>query len=235
MYPMARMNDHDQPIGEDLAGWTPPGPTTPISLQGRTVVLEPAHRMQHTIPLFHALQEGEDSMWTYMPWGPFQDAAELGQLIDRLNGFEDWVPYVVIVDGNICGLCCYLRIDPPGGVIEIGGISWAPSLQRTPAATEAIHLLMDHAFALGYRRVEWKCDALNEPSRRAAERFGFTYEGTFAKATHYKGRNRDTAWFAVVDDDWPRLGARIRTWLDPANFDERGQQRRRMSELLIGG
>lgn len=169
-----------------------------------------------------------------MPWGPFVDAAELGQLCDRLTALPDWVPYAVVVDGEPAGMCSYLRMDAPAGVIEIGGIAWAPTLQRTTASTEAIILLVAHAFESGYRRVEWKCDDLNAASRAAAERFGFAYEGTFRKATHYKGRNRDTAWFAIVDDDWPRLRARFATWLDPANFDEHGQQRRRLSEILVG-
>jgi RimJ/RimL family protein N-acetyltransferase len=128
------------------------------------------------------------------------DAAELGQLIDQLRRLDDWVSYVVMVDGEVSGFCNYLRMDPKGGAIEIGGITWAPHMQRSPASTEAIHLLVDQAFAAGYRRVEWKCDSLNEPSRRAAERFGFVYEGTFTKATHYKGRNRDTAWYAIIDE-----------------------------------
>jgi RimJ/RimL family protein N-acetyltransferase len=227
-------NEYDQPIGDDLAGWSPPEPVEPTPLAGRHLRLEPLQRTRHAIPLFHAYRSSDASLWTYMPWGPFVDAAELGQLCDRLTALPDWVPYAVVVDGEPVGMCCYLRMDAPGGVIEIGGIAWAPALQRTTASTEAIVLLITHAFDSGYRRVEWKCDDLNAASRAAAERFGFTYEGTFRKATHYKGRNRDTAWFAIVDDDWPRLQARFATWMDPANFDEDGRQRRRLSEILVG-
>ena len=133
--------------------------------------------------------------------------------------------------GRAEGVASYLRITPAVGSIEVGHICLSPRLQATVAATEAMFLMMDWAFASGYRRYEWKCDALNLPSRRAAERFGFSYEGTFRQATIYKGRNRDTAWFAMVDRDWPGLQRAYRTWLDPANFDAAGRQRQRLSDL----
>ncbi|MGI9606140.1 MAG: GNAT family N-acetyltransferase [Acidimicrobiales bacterium] len=231
---MARTNDHGQPIGDDLGGWTSPAPIDPTVLEGRTVKLEPIERTRHAIPLFHAFKPASESLWTYMPWGPFADAAELGQLFSDLTGRPDWVPYATVVDNELVGFLCYLRMDPTAGVIEIGGISHSPALQRSTASTEAIYLMIDQAFEVGYRRVEWKCDSLNAASCAAAKRLGFSYEGTFAKATHYKGRNRDTAWFAIVDDDWPKLRSRLLTWLDPANFDEDGSQRRRLEELLIG-
>ncbi len=231
---MTSSNAFGQPIGDSLGTWTPPEPVEPTALDGRHMRLEPLQRTRHAIPLFHAYRNDDESLWTYMPWGPFVDAAELGQLCDRLASLEDWVPYAVVVDGEPVGMCCYLRMDPPGGVIEIGGIAWAPALQRTTASTEAIILLIQQAFDSGYRRVEWKCDDLNAPSRSAAERFGFTYEGTFRQATHYKGRNRDTAWFAITDGEWPRLQTRLATWMDPANFDEQGRQRRSLSQILVG-
>ena len=164
-----------------------------------------------------------------MHYGPFADAGELAAALGQLDGMPDWQVHSIAVDGTLLGFLCYLRIDPSGGVIEIGGVTFSEALQRTRAATEAIYILVANAFALGYRRVEWKCDDLNEPSRRAAVRLGFTYEGTFRQATHYRGRNRDTAWFAIIDRDWPALDAEFQRWLADDNFDEAGSQRTRLS------
>ncbi|MDH3462829.1 MAG: GNAT family N-acetyltransferase, partial [Acidimicrobiia bacterium] len=129
------------------------------------------------------------------------------------------------------GFASYLRIDAPGGVIEVGSIVFSPALQRTRSATEAIYLMIDNAFELGYRRCEWKCDDLNAASRRAAKRFGFRYEGTFLQGTHYKGRSRDTAWYAITDRQWPGLKAAFESWLDPMNFDDTGEQRTTLESL----
>jgi RimJ/RimL family protein N-acetyltransferase len=135
-------------------------------------------------------------------------------------------------DGRAGGIASYLRIDPGNGVIETGHIAYAPALQRTPAATEAMYLMMARVFdELGYRRYEWKCDALNAPSRTAAERLGFRFEGIFRQAVITKGRNRDTAWYAVIDKDWPALKRAFQRWLDPSNFDASGRQRERLSDL----
>ncbi len=229
-----RTNDHGQLIGDDLGEWTPPDPITPTAIEGTSVAVEPLRRTSHAIPLFHAYKGAPETLWTYVPWGPFIDAAELGQLCDDLVRRDDWVSYAVVVDGNPLGICSYLRMDPRNGVIEIGGITWSPALQRTRASTEAIVLLLRQAFEAGYRRVEWKCDDLNLASRNAAKRFGFTYDGTFRKATHYRGRSRDTAWYSIIDDDWPRIDMRLQTWMDPANFDENGVQRRRLDDLIVG-
>src|SRR4029077_13750033 len=136
-----------------------------------------------------------------------------------------------LADEQPAGVASYLRIAPDSGSIEVGHIHYSPRLQRIPAATEAMYLLMKRAFALGYRRYEWKCDELNAPSRAAAQRLGLSYEGTFRQAVVYKGRNRDNAWFAAVDAEWPALRAAFRAWLDPANFDDRGRQRTRLAEL----
>jgi RimJ/RimL family protein N-acetyltransferase len=140
-----------------------------------------------------------------------------------------------IVDKRIpqaVGVATHMRIDPPAGVIEVGGIAFSPRLQKSPVATEAMYLMMSRAFDdLGYRRYEWKCDALNAPSRAAAKRLGFRYEGTFRQATVYKGRNRDTAWFSITDGEWPALRAAFQQWLDPANFDAEDKQRTRLSQL----
>ena len=228
---MARVNEFGQPIGDDLGRWTPPLPPEHSELEGQYVRLEPLQRARHAIPLFHTFKFADDSLWTYMALGPFSDAAELGQLVDAMNKAPDTHPYAVIVENEVHGFLSYLRTQADIGVIEIGWITFSPMLQRTTATTEAITLLLDHAFSSGYRRVEWKCDALNQPSRNTAERLGFRYEGTFAKATHYKGRNRDTAWFAMTDDDWKDAGRRLRTWLAPENFDADGTQRQRLGDI----
>ena len=133
--------------------------------------------------------------------------------------------------GAVRGFASYLRLDPPNGAVEIGSILYSPTLQRTTAATEAIYLMIRHAFANGCRRVEWKCDALNAPSVAAGERLGFRYEGTFRNATHYKGRNRDTAWFAITLEDWPETRAALESWLDPSNFDAEGRQTHSLASL----
>ncbi len=228
---MTRVNEFGQPIGDDLGRWTPPLPPEHVEREGTHVRLEPLQRARHAIPLFHTFKFADDSLWTYMALGPFADAAEIGQLIDAMNKAPDTQPYAVIVENEVHGFLSYLRLQADIGVAEIGWITFSPMLQRTTATTETIFLLLDHAFASGYRRVEWKCDALNQPSRNAAERLGFSYEGTFSKATHYKGRNRDTAWFAMTDDDWVDNGRRLRSWLAPDNFEEDGTQRQRLGDI----
>lgn len=224
-------NEFGQPISNDLGSWTPPGMPEHQTLTGRWVRLEPFQRARHAIALFHTFQYADASLWTYMPFGPFRDGAELGQLLDAFDRNRDSLPFVVIVDGEAHGFISYLRIQHDIGVLEIGGIAFSPMIQRSTATTEAVFLLMRHAFFSGYRRVEWKCDALNEPSRNAAQRLGFMYEGTFRKATHYKGRNRDTAWFAVTDDDWVVTERVLSKWLSLDNFDADGKQRVRLGDM----
>ncbi len=231
---MTETNDFGQPIGPDLAGWTAPGRPTGKRLVGSRVELEPLTRERHGDSLYRAFAEADGSMWTYMWSGPFADATELGTTIDFLVNNPDFVPYAVVVDGVPVGMASYLRIDPAGGVVEIGSIAFGPTLQQSTPATEAIYLMIDHVFGLGYRRCEWKCDDLNVPSRAAALRFGFRYDGTFRKATHYKGRSRDTAWYSITDDEWPAVEDRFRTWLSPENFDEQGRQRSRLGSITPG-
>ena len=187
--------------------------------------LEPLDRERHASPLFAAFEDAPQSIWTYMTFGPFLEVAELAATIDALVADPDWQPYAIVVAGMALGFMSYLRIDQRNGVIEIGSIVLSPSLQRTTPATEALYLLIKNAFDVGYRRCEWKCDDLNVPSRLAAERLGFRYEGTFRKATHYKGRSRDTAWFAITDDEWPALDTAFRAWLSDGNFGPDGRQR----------
>jgi RimJ/RimL family protein N-acetyltransferase len=171
------------------------------------------------------MEGSPDAMWTYTPYGPFTDVAAVAGTINAMVEQDDWQPYAVVVDHIPLGFATYLRVKPRDGVIEVGGIAFSPALQRTTAATEALHLLIRNAFDLGYRRCEWKCDDLNSPSRIAAERLGFRYEGTFQQATHYKGRNRDTAWYAITDAEWPPLDTAIRAWLSMDNFEDTGLER----------
>ena len=224
---MSRKNKFGQPVGVALKGEFP-RPRPPRSLmQGRYCRLVPV-APEHAEDLFAAFARAEDGRdWTYLPLDPFTSVEECRAWIMQAAASEDPLYYTVLdQDGRAVGWASYLRIDPAGGVIEVGWINFSPLLQRTRASTEAMYLMMARAFdELGYRRYEWKCDSLNAPSRRAADRLGFSYEGTFRQATHYKGRNRDTAWFSILDQEWPAQKARFEAWLDPGNFDEDGRQR----------
>jgi RimJ/RimL family protein N-acetyltransferase len=221
---MSPVNEFGQTVGEDLGDWSAPPTPEPVSLKGAYASLEPL-RPDHAFSLFPTFSAAPDSLWTYMSIGPFSSEAEMASAFAAQIALPDWLPFAILVDGKAVGFLSYLRIDASGGVIEIGSIVFAPELQRTTAATEAIYLLLDYAFGLGFRRCEWKCDDLNAPSRRAAQRLGFSYEGTFAKATHYKGRNRDTAWYAITDTEWPGIERAFKAWLAPENFDAEGRQR----------
>ena len=165
--------------------------------------------------------------------GPFADFESYRAWLSESARTSDPLFFAVVetASGRAVGVASYLRIAPQYGSIEVGHLNFSPALQRTPAATEAMYLMMERAFRLGYRRYEWKCDALNAPSRRAAQRLGLSFEGVFRQATVYKGRNRDTAWYAAIDRDWPALQAAFSRWLDPANFDESGRQRVALSAL----
>jgi RimJ/RimL family protein N-acetyltransferase len=174
--------------------------------------------------------------WTYLPYGPFVDTASHRDWVAEAAAGDD-PQFHAIVDaasGQALGVASYLRIAPASGSIEVGHIRYAPALQGTVAATEAMYLMMQRVFALGYRRYEWKCDALNAPSRRAAQRLGFSFEGVFRQATVYKGRNRDTAWYSVIDREWPALDEVFRRWLAPGNFDGGARQRESLSALTAG-
>jgi len=228
------VNALGQPIGFQVAGWTPPPRPPREAMIGRTCRVEPLDPSRHGAQLHaaHSL-DADGRNWTYLPYGPF---ATLDSYMTWLRGVAagDDPMFHAIVDlasGEAVGVASYLRIDPPAGSIEVGHINYSPKLQRTVAATEAMYLMMQRAFELGYRRYEWKCHALNAPSRGAAQRFGFSYEGIFRQARVDKGRNRDTAWYAMIDREWPALDAAFRRWLDPANFDGQGRQRARLAEL----
>lgn len=222
----------DRRFGPPVPGFTPPPVPAGKVLDGRHVRLEPLSAARHGAALFAAYR-GDDRVWDYLPYGPFSDEAGYLDWLGSVEGAADPYFYAIIDKGTglAAGVASYLRITPAMGSIEVGHINLAPSLQKTRAATEAMALMMEWAFQAGYRRYEWKCDALNLPSRRAAERLGFSYEGTFRQAAVVKGRNRDTAWFAAIDAEWPRLKAAFDTWLDPANFDASGRQKRSLAAL----
>ena len=225
----------EQPIGKPVAfgGATPPVHTV---LSGRRVVLRPIDPANDAEPLYAAshLPVGDPTLWTYLYDGPYPDLESFRESLEEQAARHDYV-FFTVTDANDyrpLGIASYLSIVPEHGVIEIGNIWFSPELQRTAAASEAIFLLARHAFdELGYRRLEWKCNALNEPSRIAAARFGFRFEGVFLNHRVVKGHNRDTAWFAITEERWPVVRDAFERWLSPENFDAEGHQRSRLSEL----
>ena len=222
----------DQMQGDTLPGWKmPPHPDT-APMEGRRVRLEPLNADAHAFELHDAFQ-GHDALWDYMPYGPFASGSAYHRWARQREEGEDPRFFVLrdLCSGRPGGIASYLRITPDAGSIEVGHICISPALQRSVAATEAMFLMMCWAFGAGYRRYEWKCNALNLASRRAAQRLGFSFEGVFRQHSVVKGRNRDTAWFSVIDAEWPALAEAFRVWLDPSNFDARGRQRERLSDL----
>lgn len=229
-------NDLGQPVGFSLPNWKPPEAPAREPMEGRFCRVEPIHPGLHAASLHAAnAMDVEGRMWTYLPYGPFDTLESYRAWAEEMCRCSDPLFYAIIdrATDRAVGVASYLRIDPRAGSIEVGHISYSPLLQRTPAGTEAMFLMMERAFTLGYRRYEWKCDALNGPSRAAAQRLGFSFEGVFRQAAVVKGRNRDTAWFAVIDREWPALREAFQRWLHPANFDERGRQRARLSALAV--
>lgn len=220
------------PLGEPVPGWTGAGRPPRDPMPGRTCRVEPLEPERHAAQLHAAnMLDRTHRNWTYLPYGPFQT---LGDYTGWLNGVAAAADpmFHAIVDvrtNEAVGVASYLRIDPAAGSIEVGHINFSPKLQRTVAATEAMYLMMKRAFALGYRRYEWKCHSLNAASRAAAQRLGFSYEGIFRQARVDKGRNRDTAWYAMIDSEWPALDRAFQQWLDPRNFDGAGRQNTSLS------
>lgn len=223
-----------QPIGFSIGDWTPPVRPPAEPMIGRYCRLERLDADRDGQSLFDAYAlDSEGRNWTYLPHGPFENYAEFHIWLSGMAKLDDPF-FFTIIDAESqtsVGIASYLRITPPAGSIEVGHIHYSPLLQRTPAATEAMYLMMEQAFALGYRRYEWKCDALNAPSRMAAQRLGLSYEGIFRQATVYKQRNRDTAWYATIDREWPDLKQAFEQWLDPNNFDNDRNQKTRLSTL----
>lgn len=215
----------------DLSNWQacpPPGPT---HIAGVGCVLERLDPTRHGPDLFRTLHL-EAATWKYLPYGPFATETDHRAWLEEMAPSSDPYFYAILdPDGQALGVASYLRITPDVGVIEIGHICLSPLLQRTPMATAALTAMIAWAFEAGYRRVEWKCDAANAASMRAAQRLGLSYEGLFRQASIVKGRNRDTAWFAATDDAWPALKAAYAAWCAPQNFDAEGQQKTRLTEL----
>jgi RimJ/RimL family protein N-acetyltransferase len=226
---LTRINELGQPVGDPVPEWQGARAPGRDPMAGRFCRLEPLDAARHADDLFEAYAaDRTGALWTYMADGPYLSADAFRAAMESAAVSTDAVYYAIVErgSGKPAGRAAYLRIGPQAGSIEIGSIAFAPSLQRTPAATEAMYLMLVRVFdELGYRRCEWKCDALNEPSRRAAERLGFTYEGLFRQALVYKGRNRDTAWYAMIDRDWPAIRRGFESWFDPANFDTDGGQK----------
>ena len=224
---MSRVNSFGQPIGDAVLKWRPPPAPSREPIQGARCTLEPLDVARHGEALHEANSLGDGSNWTYLfADAPASREAYLEYLADTFSG-SDPLCYAIVdhAASRAVGVATYMRITPAAGSIEVGHINFSPALQRTPIATEAMYLMMRHVFALGYRRYEWKCDALNAPSRAAAQRLGFSFEGVFRNALVYKGRNRDTAWYAITDGDWPAIREAFEQWLAPENFDAQGTQR----------
>lgn len=231
-----RQNEYQQPIGPPVIGWTP-RPLPPRSaLVGRYCRVEPLHVERHAADLYQAYSEAADGRdWTYLFVGPFPDFTSYRDYLVKATAGNDPLHHAIIdlASGKPVGTAALMRIDPAHGVIEVGHITYSPRLQRTPAATEAMFLLMRRVFdELGYRRYEWKCDDKNGRSRAAAARYGFQFEGIFRQAIVYKGRSRDTAWYSIIHSEWPAIHKGFEQWLSPANFDAAGNQLERLSTLI---
>jgi RimJ/RimL family protein N-acetyltransferase len=222
------INEFGQPIGVPVPNWLPPPRPSRAPLDGRYCRLVPLDSAEHAASLFAAYAAEPDARgWTYLAYGPFADAASYRTWLEANAACDDPLFFTIVdnADNQPAGVASYLNINPVAGSIEVGHLYFAQRLRRGRAATEAMYLMMQHAFTLGYRRYEWKCNALNAPSRAAAERLGFTFEGLFRQAAVVKGHNRDTAWHSIVDTEWPTLRAAFEKWLVPENFDAAGQQR----------
>ncbi len=229
------VNAFGQPIGPPVPGWQARRRPPRAVMRGRFCVVDPVDPERHAAALFAANSEDKEGRnWTYLPHDPYARFEDYREYLAAAGRADDPLVHAIVLteSGRAAGVASFMRIDPAVGSIEVGGINYSPLLQRQPAATEAMFLMMRRAFdELGYRRYEWKCDSFNAPSRAAAERLGFRFEGIFRQATVYKGRSRDTAWFSIIDSEWPALKQAFERWLAPDNFDAEGKQRRRLQEL----
>ncbi len=216
------------PVGPPVDATPAPMPGA-VTLKGRFGTLERLNAARHGTDLWEALR-GHDDVWAYLPAGPFADQAAFSAAIAAYEHSTERIFYAVLdASGRTVGFLALMEIRPAMRVIEVGNIIYSPALQRTPLGTEAQYLIARYAFeALGYRRYEWKCNALNAPSRRAADRFGFTYEGTFRQHMIVKGRSRDTDWLSILDSEWPARKAAFERWLAPENFDRDGKQKKKL-------
>jgi RimJ/RimL family protein N-acetyltransferase len=230
------MNPINQPIGFPIEKWQACEHPRGAHMQGRLCTLEPLNRDHHSVDLFEAFSRDLDHRnWTYLPYGPFASLVEFQNWIDATCLGDDPCFFTIIDldSGKAVGVASYLRIVPASGVIEVGHIHFSPLIQGSAISTEAMYLMMKLVFEeLGYRRYEWKCDALNGPSCTAAKRLGFVFEGIFRQATMYKQRNRDTAWYSVIDKEWPVIKEVFESWLNSDNFDDDGKQRTSLSQSM---
>ena len=227
-------NAPGQVLDRPLPDWKAPPPPPHQPIAGHWCRLEPLDAARHARQLYEAnAHDHEGRNWTYLPYGPYDSFESYRAWVESVSRGPDPLFYAIVdaATGQAVGVASLMRIDPRNGVIEVGGLNFSPLLQQRPAATEAMFLLMRHAFSLGYRRYEWKCNALNAPSRTAAQRLGFSFEGVFRQATVVKGRNRDTAWYSIIDGEWPHLEQAFLRWLAPQNFDGEGKQKQRLSDL----
>lgn len=224
----------DDLFGALVPDWSPPTRPDAADLPGRHTILEPLEVARHAEALFDAF-DGHDALWDYLPYGPFASSRAYAAWIEETVAKPEHMFFAIKSRalGRAVGVASYLRIDPANGSIEVGNLCFSPLLKQSRIATEAMALMMDYAFSLGYRRYEWKCNALNIPSRGAAQRLGFSFEGVFRQATIVKGRNRDTSWFSVIDSEWPALARVYSDWLDDRNFDSTGTQRTSLSQLTL--
>lgn len=230
-----RHNQYNQPIGHPVSNWsTRKNPTKP-TLEGIYCRLEKIDPTRHLEDLYTVYGPDTTPMnWTYLPLVPFEHKLEFSAYLTSISQSQDPVHYAIVdkTSGKALGTLALMRIDKVQGTVEVGFVIYSDQLKRTRIATEAQYLLACYALdELGYRRYEWKCDALNEPSKQAALRLGFVYEGIFRNAVVYKGRNRDTAWFSIIDSEWPKIKSRLESWLAPSNFMSDGKQRKRLSEF----
>ncbi len=228
----AQPNAFGQPVGKILPDWQGCERLPDTMLNGRTCRVVP-FQPEHAGPLCEAFAADDGRMWTYLPYGPFADAAMLAASVATYMDTRGFHTFVIVVGGRPLGYASFMRYDEPNGSVEVGGVTFSPALQRTVAATEAMYLMMRHAFDHGYRRYEWKCDQLNGPSNRAALRLGFQFEGVFRNAMVRDGRRRDTAWYSVIVEDWPDVRARLEAWLEPANFDSDGRQKTALRQQAL--
>jgi RimJ/RimL family protein N-acetyltransferase len=222
------------PIGLPVSSLEPAERPSGATLVGSRVRLERLSAEQHALDLSQALQANPaGTLWTYMPHGPFETEGEFTKWVSSVDHSTDPLFYAIIdlTKEKPVGMASYLRIDTHNRTVEVGWLTFSSQLRRSAAATEAMYLMATHAFELGFRRYEWKCNALNAPSIAAAERLGFSFEGLFRNAVIVKGQNRDTAWFAFTDGDWPAIKKAQEVWLDPSNFDDSGNQKSSLRDL----
>ncbi len=227
-----RQDAFGNPVGKAVPDWQGCHRLPNVELVGRTCTVVPFDRI-HAPGLFTAYARDDGRSWTYLPWGDFGSAADVADTIEAYQQNRDFHTFVIMKDDRPVGHASFMRYDMPNGCVEVGGVTFSPELQRSTVATEAMYLMMKHAFDHGYRRYEWKCDQLNIPSNKAALRLGFQFEGVFRNAVVNKGRRRDTAWYSVIVEDWPAARQRLEAWLDPSNFDVDGAQNVALSTIPL--